>query len=109
MGATQRAAQWVPEFLPWQSCRGVKLTTHLHLVQRVRMSGATAPLMAWSRENLTCQFIGDRRYKQCKEWLTEYTVFIQTGVQVPTFRGGGETCSFILLETSMLHEYPQLH
>ena len=51
------------------------------------MSGATPLLMAWSRKYLTCQFIGDRQYKQCTEWLTAYTVFMQKGVQVRCFEG----------------------
>jgi hypothetical protein len=63
-----------------KSGSGVKLTTHLHLVQRLRMSGATPPLMAWSRKNLTCQFARDRRYKQCKEWLTACTVLCRSDV-----------------------------
>jgi hypothetical protein len=41
------------------------------------MSGVTLLLMAWSRKNLTCQFIRDRRYKLCKLtrtiWAAKYT------------------------------------
>jgi hypothetical protein len=48
LGPTQPPIQWVPGALS----RGVKLTTHLHLVPRSRMRGAIPPLplyvfMAW--------------------------------------------------------------
>jgi hypothetical protein len=46
LGSTQRPMQWVPALFPrgW-SGRGVKFTTHLHLVPRLRMRGAMPPLL----------------------------------------------------------------
>jgi len=65
LGPTQPPIQWVPGILSrGYSGRGVKLTTHLHLVLRLRMRGAIPPLphmsqclMAWClvkhRDNFT--------------------------------------------------------
>jgi len=40
---SQPPIQWVPLALsPGQSCRDMKLTTHFHLLQRLRMRGATS-------------------------------------------------------------------
>jgi hypothetical protein len=53
LGPTQSPIQWVLGALSWgQGGRGVKLATHLYLVLRSRMLGATPPLpqyasMAW--------------------------------------------------------------
>jgi hypothetical protein len=46
LGPNQPSVQWVPPGLfPWGlNFRGVKLTTHLNLVPRLRMSGAIPPL-----------------------------------------------------------------
>jgi hypothetical protein len=45
LGLTQPIIQWVPGALSLgQSVRGVKLTTHLHLVSRSRMRGVIPPL-----------------------------------------------------------------
>jgi len=40
-GPTQSSIQWVPGLFPWgKSAGGVKLTTHLCLMPRLRMRGA---------------------------------------------------------------------
>jgi hypothetical protein len=45
LGSTQPPIQWVPGLFSWrQSGQGMKLTTHLHLVLRLRMLGAIPPL-----------------------------------------------------------------
>jgi len=47
LGTTQLLIQWVPEagcLSSGLSGRGVKLTTHLHLVPRLRLRGAIPPL-----------------------------------------------------------------
>ena len=44
LGDTKSPIQWVPElFTKGQSDRGVKLTTHLRLALKSRMSGAIPP------------------------------------------------------------------
>jgi hypothetical protein len=45
----QPPTQWVPENLPWKGSWGgtdlnMKLTSHLHVVLRLRMSGSVLPL-----------------------------------------------------------------
>jgi len=57
LGCIQHCIQWVQTFSQGKSRRGVKFSTHLHLVPRLRMSGSL-PLfslhafMAWTRTTL---------------------------------------------------------
>jgi hypothetical protein len=45
LGPTQPAIRWEPENILWdQSCQGVNLTTHSHLVLRLRIREASYPL-----------------------------------------------------------------
>jgi hypothetical protein len=49
LGPTQPPFQWVPGALSLGvSGRGVKLTTHFHLVPRLRVSGAIPPLLQYT-------------------------------------------------------------
>jgi len=49
LGPTQPPSKWVPRALSQgQSGRGIKLTTHFHLVPRLRMRGAIPPLLIMS-------------------------------------------------------------
>jgi len=58
LGPTQPPIHWVLEYFPWSKEFGaLKLTTHLQLVPRLRMSGAIPlfPLyafMVWTAKNL---------------------------------------------------------
>jgi len=67
MGSTQLAVQSVPAFCTGVKTDGVKLTAHLHLVPRLRMSGAVPLLplhafMVWTRITLPLILSSRRRH-----------------------------------------------
>jgi hypothetical protein len=58
LGPTQHPIQWVPRVLPV----GVQITTHLHLLLRLRMSGALPSLslrafIAWTGKTVDIRYI----------------------------------------------------
>jgi len=60
-GPTQPPVRWVLVFSPTAMCQGVKLNAHLHVVPRLRTSGAISPLplhasMEWRGKTFTFTF-----------------------------------------------------
>jgi hypothetical protein len=69
VGAIKPSMQWVPGSFPGVSGRGVKTTTHLHLIFRLRMSGAVSvlPLYAFmARSEQTLLFF----HTAGSKWIT---------------------------------------
>jgi hypothetical protein len=83
LGPTYPLSNGTREFFPWVSSgRGVKLTTHLHLVPRSRMRGSIPPLanifVAWClvkrRDNFTFYLYLNVLWILCTEWCAENNV-----------------------------------
>lgn len=93
LGPTRPVIQWVlGTLLPRQSSQGMRLTTHLYLVLKLRISG-TIPLvpcmLACTVDNFTCIFIHENNFLKWKTYSKEHenirlTSWIHCRILIPS-------------------------